>query len=79
MWILVISISSYLDFLILRIQSINIDLKIDQENMQVKKQFFVSKFQVQWIFRRVLLIDKNVNLKKQITHSWQKREHVNGH
>lgn len=69
MFILVISISSYLDFLILRIQSINIDLKIDQENMQVKKQFFVSKFQVQWIFRRVLLIDKNVNLKKQITHS----------
>lgn len=69
MFILVISISSYLDFLILRIQSINIDLKIDQENMQVKKQFFVSKFQVQRIFRRVLLIDKNVNLKKQITHS----------
>lgn len=69
MFIPVISISSYLDFLILRIQSINIDLKIDQENMQVKKQFFVSKFQVQWIFRRVLLIDKNVNLKKQITHS----------
>lgn len=69
MFILVISISSYLDFLILRIQSINIDLKIDQENMQVKKQFFVSKFQVQWIFRRVLLIDKNVNLKKQIAHS----------
>lgn len=33
MFILVISISSYLDFLILRIQSINIDLKIDQENM----------------------------------------------
>lgn len=62
MFILVISISSYLDFLILRIQSINIDLKIDQENMQVKKQFFVSKFQVQWIFRRVLLIDKNINL-----------------
>lgn len=69
MFILVISISSYLDFLIFRIQSINIDLKIDQENMQVKKQFFVSKFQVQWIFRRVLLIDKNVNLKKQIAYS----------
>lgn len=33
MFILVISISSYLDFLILRVQSINIDLKIDQENM----------------------------------------------
>lgn len=33
MFILVISISSYLDFLILRIQSINIDFKIDQENM----------------------------------------------
>lgn len=33
MFIPVISISSYLDFLILRIQSINIDLKIDQENM----------------------------------------------
>lgn len=33
MFILVISISSYLDFVILRIQSINIDLKIDQENM----------------------------------------------
>lgn len=33
MFILVSSISSYLDFLILRIQSINIDLKIDQENM----------------------------------------------
>lgn len=33
MFILVISISSYLDFLILRIQSINIDLKIDQEYM----------------------------------------------
>lgn len=65
MFILVISISSYLDFLILRIQSINIDLKIDQENMQVKKQFFVSKFQVQWIFRRVLLIDKNINLKNK--------------
>lgn len=33
MFILVISISSYLEFLILRIQSINIDLKIDQEYM----------------------------------------------
>lgn len=43
MFILVISISSYLDFLILRIQSINIDLKIDQEYMQVKKTIFCFK------------------------------------
>lgn len=58
---------SYFNFVLLRFFNIkNTKYQYWFENwsrkyVSEKKQFFVSKFQVQWIFRRVLLIDKNVN------------------
>lgn len=72
MFILVISISSYLNFSILRIQCINI--------LPIRK--FIKKIYreiVFFFFCRVLLFDINVNFQTKIIPFMTKRIHVNGH
>lgn len=70
MFILVISISSYLNFSLLRIQCINI-LPIRKFIKKMYREFF--------FFCRVLLFDINVNFQTKIIPFMTKRIHVNGH
>lgn len=70
MFILVISISSYLNFSLLRIQCINI-LPIRKFIKKIYREFF--------FFCRVLLFDINVNFQTKIIPFMTKRIHVNGH